>query len=492
MASMEMIAVDLGASSGKVVCGSYDGHTLSTRLLRRFENIPVFVRGTLHWNVLSLYGEILASLREAGAQPVASLGIDSWGNDFGLLDEKGDLIANPVHYRDARTLGAMEKVFARVPAREVFSQTGVQLMRLNALYQLFSLYERRMPQAEFARTFLLIPDLLIYFLTGIRCSEFTNATTTQMFDPIRRDWAREMLKKLSIPDHLFTQAVYPGTVLGALDAECQFKPGLKATRVVAVAQHDTASAVMGVPAKDEDFAYISSGTWSLLGTELKSPVINDKAFSFNFTNEGGAFGTWRLLKNVMGLWILQECQRHWAAAGREYDFGQLEQAAESAAPFQCLIDPDDERFVPPSDMPGRIRAYCRETGQPQPETVGEIVRCVLESLALKYMIVFEQLEEITEKSYSAIYIVGGGVRNRLLCFFTAQATGKTVLTGSAEATAVGNLMVQAASLGEVKGIGEIREVIRRSFAVTEFPADARSDWSEARGRFRALLQHVRE
>jgi rhamnulokinase len=335
----------------------------------------------------------------------------------------------------------------------------------------------------------LIPDLLIYFLTGIRCSEFTNATTTQMFDPVRRDWARELLKKLSIPDRLFTEVVYPGTVLGKLDAGCQFKPGLTETRVVAVAQHDTASAVMGVPAKDEDFAYISSGTWSLLGTELKSPVINEKTFSFNFTNEGGAFGTWRLLKNVMGLWILQECQRHWAAE-REYDFAQLEQAAESAAPFQCLIDPDDERFVPPGDMPGRIRAYCRETGQPQPETVGEVVRCVLESLALKYMVVFEQLEEITQKQYSAVYIMGGGVRNRLLCQFTAQATGKTVLTGPAEATAVGNLMVQAASCGEVKGIGEIREVIRRSFAVAEFLVDARSDWSEARDRFRALLRRA--
>jgi rhamnulokinase len=487
---LNMIAADLGASSGRVVLGGFDGEKISIRETNRFHNIPVGTNGTLYWDILYLYREIRQGFKIAANEAgngISSIGIDTWGNDFGLLDRNGRLLSNPVHYRDNRTLEMMEKVFEKVPRDSVFKQTGIQFMRLNGLYQLFSMFYNQEPPAKMAETLLLIPDLLVYFLTGVKMSEFTNATTTQMFNPNTMDWARELLCSLGVNEKIFTGIVRPGTIIGKLTRENAVESGLKDTRMVAVAEHDTGSAVVAVPADGEDFVYISSGTWSLMGVEERQPVINDLTFQYNFTNEGGVFGTFRLLKNVMGLWIVQECKRYWDNTGEEYSYAQLEDMAWRSEPFKCFIDPDDDLFLNPGDMPLNIARFCRETGQKPPETIGQYVRCIMESLALKYRYVLDRIEEITGKIYDTIHIVGGGAKDGMLCSFIASAAGIRVVAGPVEATAIGNIAVQAMALGEIGSLREARQIIRNSFPVKVYVPEMQNSWNDAYAKFMKLV-----
>ncbi|MDQ3328559.1 MAG: rhamnulokinase, partial [Chloroflexota bacterium] len=410
----------------------------------------------------------------------------SWAVDFGLLDRTGALVSNPYHYRDPRTDGMLERAFSRVPKDAIYETTGIQFMPINTLYQLLAM--EGSPALESANTLLLIPDLLNYWLTGERAAEYTNATTTQLLDLRTRDWARSMMGRLRISADLFPPTVQPGTHLGAVLPAIADDAGLPTLTVTTVASHDTASAVVAVPAGDPDFAYISSGTWSLVGIETAQPVVSAQAMAANLTNEGGFGGTIRLLKNVMGLWLLQECRRTWARQGDDLPYEEIARLAEAAPPFGALVDPDHPSFLAPGDMPARIRAYCAETHQKPPEAPGAMARCVLESLALKYRLVLENLQAIAGHRVKVLHVVGGGVRNELLCRFTAGATGLPLLAGPAEATALGNVLVQAHAAGRVGGLGEMRALVRASATLQEYTPEG--DWSEPWERFQNLVDHA--
>jgi sugar (pentulose or hexulose) kinase len=478
MTELKMLAVDLGASNGRVMLGRYDGEKLEIDPLHKFLNEPVTQNGTLYWNSDLLFKEIKNGFKKAGGNEIESISIDSWGCDFGLLDVNGELCDKPVHYRDDRTIGMMEKAFDLVPREKIYQYTGIQLMRINTLFQLFSLYINKDPILEKAKALLMTSDLYSYLLTGVKTAEFTISSTSQMYDPVLNDWAGELLSSLSIDAKLLGKITQPGEVFSELTGVYKKEFGFYNTKVVSGAGHDTASAVVSVPAMNEDFFYISSGTWSLIGVELKQPIINEKALKYNLANEGGAYGTIRLLKNVMGLWIVQECRRFWEATGHTFSFEALVKEAETAKPFRCFVDPDDELFTSPGNMPERIVDYCERTGQVKPESVGEIIRCVLESLAFKYRLILEQLEEVTEKHYDSIYIVGGGVNNKMLCRFTASATGRKVLAGPVEATVIGNMTVQAITLGEIKTVWQAREMIRNSFSQETYQPEDHDNWND--------------
>jgi rhamnulokinase len=490
-----LVAVDVGAQSGRVAVGRLDDGVLTVEEVHRFPNEPVLVQGTLYWDALRLFAEILDGLAAAGRATdgeVDSVGIDTWGVDYGLLDRAGRLVENPVHHRDRRTERAMEQVFARVPARELYERTGIQLMPINTVFQLFSAVAAHDPALEHAERLLLVPDLLHYWLTGVAACELTNATTSQCFDARAQAWAGDLLERLDIPTRLFPEIVRPATTLGPLLDEVAAATRLPRAAVVAPATHDTASAVAAVPFRRPDAAYISSGTWSLVGLELEQPRIDERTFAANLTNEGGVEGTSRLLRNVTGLWLLYECRRAWAAEGRRFTYEELVALAEDAPPLRSLIDPNDEAFSAPGDMPARIRRSCEATGQPAPEDAGAVVRCVLESLALKYRQTIGLLADATAVSPSELHVVGGGARNEVLCRWTANATGLPVLAGPAEATEVGNLLVQAIGLGELGSLAEAREVVRRSFAPTLYEPEERGAWDDAYGRFEALLPRAQE
>jgi rhamnulokinase len=482
MARQIVLAVDLGAESGRVMAVACDGATLTLTELHRFANNPVTIRGTLHWDILRLWHEIQHGLEEGRAWQPASLGVDTWGVDFALLDEQGNLLGNPVHYRDERTQGMMEAVFARVPRAEVFAQTGIQFLPINTLYQMMSLVEQCSPQLASAATFLTIPDLLNYWLTGARVCEFTNATTTQMFNPTSGTWASGLLQQLDIPAHIFPEIVPPGTRLGTYEG----------TPVVAPACHDTGSAVAAVPAQVPNFAYISSGTWSLVGLEVQEPVLEEAALAANVTNEGGVSGTYRLLKNVMGLWILQQCRQTWAAAGEHYSYGELVEMAGKAAPLRSLIPVDDERFLPPGDHPQLVRTLCERSGQPLPDSVGAVVRAVLESLALRYRHVLDQIQAVAGSRIEVIHIVGGGSQNALLNQMTANATGLPVVAGPVEATVIGNALVQLITLGEIAGLSQARELIAGMVELERYEPQERDVWDEAYDRYRTLQAAANE
>ncbi|MBC8076353.1 MAG: rhamnulokinase, partial [Chloroflexales bacterium] len=437
------LAVDLGASSGRVLLGAWDGQRFALSELHRFANRPVPLPGALHWDLLALWAEILHGVRRYAREhsaPLAAIGIDSWAVDFGLLDESGHLLGNPFHYRDARTQRMPERVASIIPPAELFERTGIQVLPLNTLYQLFSLAQRNDPQLRAAQTLLLVPDLLHYFLTGHIGAEYTNASTTQFLDCRRRIWATDLLARLNIPTHILPPIVAPGAPLGALRGEIVDQTGLAhAPPVIASATHDTASAVAGIPGLDSASAYISSGTWSLVGVETHQPITSERARALNVTNEGGVGGTIRLLKNVAGLWLLQECQRSLERDGLRPSWDELLGAAVGARPFVSIIDPDAPEFLAPADMPAAIAAFCARSGQPAPSDVGALVRCCLESLALRYRWVIEALEALLGQRLATIRIVGGGSQNRLLCQMTADACGRPVVAGPVEATALGNI-----------------------------------------------------
>jgi rhamnulokinase len=481
-----MVALDLGAESGRVVVGTFDGGRLALEEVHRFPNVPVTLAGTLHWDFLRLFGEATAGLRRAAAGgPVASVGVDTWGVDFGLLDARGRLLANPVHHRDRRTEGMPDLAFAVVPRDEIYAATGIQFMPINTLYQLFSMVRAGDPLLDQADRLLMMADLFHHFLAGSAVAEYTNASTSQCLDPVSRDWARPLLARLGIPTGILPPIVAPGTVLGPVRPDVAADTGLRDALVVAPGSHDTASAVVGAPLAGPATAFLSSGTWSLLGLEVAAPVVSGATLAANLTNEGGVAGTIRLLRNVMGLWLVQECRRGLWPAGDAPTYDELAALAEAAPAFTAFIDPDDERFLRPGDMPARVRAFCTETGQPVPADTGTLVRVLLESLALRYAVVVDELARASGHPVEAIHVVGGGANHGLLCRLTAGATGLPVRAGPAEATAIGNLVVQAIAAGELASVAEARALIARSFPVaTHEPG---GDWAEARARFRAML-----
>lgn len=485
------LAFDFGAESGRAILGTFDGDRLALAEVHRFLNTPVRLPGVLHWNILQLWQEIKngieRSVRSSSGAP-ASIGIDTWGIDFGLLDRNGALIGNPTHYRDQRTDGMIDAACARVPKAEIFGQTGIQFMQINTLYQLFAMVLKADPALESAATFLTVPDLFNYWLTGRKVCEFSNATTTQAFNPAHHGWATALLTRLGIPTHIFPEIVTPGTILGPMQRAISDELNIRTTiPVVAPACHDTGSAVAAVPASNQRFGWISSGTWSIVGAEVPHAVVNADTLAYNLTNEGGVNGTYRLCKNVAGLWLVQECRRTWAREGAEHSYAELTALAAEAAPFRAIIDPDHSIFLKPSevgdDMPSRIRTRCQATGQPLPESKGAIIRCALESLALKYRWVLEKLELILGYQLEPLHIVGGGTQNQLLCQLTADATGRQVIAGPVEATAIGNVIMQALALGDLASLAEGRDLIRRSFDVVSYaPTADRAAWDEAYDR----------
>ncbi len=488
--SLNYLALDLGAESGRAILGRWDGDRLHLSEIHRFSNSPVRLPDGLHWDILRLWNDVVTGIGKAVKEtggPLAGIGLDTWGVDFGLLDRQGRLIENPYHYRDDRTDGMLEVAFARVPKQEIFAQTGIQFMQLNSLYQLLSLVESHSPSIELAASFLNTPDLLNYWLTGRQVNEFTIATTSQCYDPRRRAWATPLLEALGIPTGWFGEVVDPGAVIGTLRQAVAEETGAHRTPVVAPACHDTGSAVVAVPAAGEDFAWVSSGTWSVLGAEVREPNITPESLAYNFTNEGGAGGTFRLCKNIMGLWLVQECRRTWAAHGEAYSYDELTAMAAAAKPFVCTVSPDDHEFLKPGDMPARLRAYAAHTGQVAPATKGEMVRSVLEGLALQYRLVLERTESLLGRPLDPIHIVGGGTKNRLLSQFVADATGRQVFTGPIEATAIGNILMQAVASGALTSIAEARAVIRQSADVLTFEPGSRAGWDEAYDRLRRLV-----
>ncbi len=499
------LALDLGAESGRAMLGQFDGERLQLSEIHRFPNGPVPLPDGLHWDVLRLWTEIKRGLALTAQQcggDLSGIGLDTWGVDFGLLDRDGALVSNPYHYRDDRTDGMVEQACRRVGREEIFEQTGIQFIQLNSLYQLLSMVVSDSPALDIAETFLTMPDLFNYWLTGRQVCEFSNATTTQCYDPrlsppreggARGGWAIPLLERLDIPTHIFPEIVPPGTVLGELlpsVIEDVNVDGLSSLPVIAPACHDTGCAVAAVPATGSDFGYISSGTWSLVGAELPEPVINAQSLAFNLTNEGGVGGTFRFLKNIMGLWLVQESRRTWARQGEQLSYDDLTQMATRTAPLQSIVDPDHSDLFKPGDMPARIRAVCQETGQPVPESKGAVVRCALESLALKYRWVLERIEEILGRRLEPIHIVGGGSQNRLLNQFTADATGRQVIAGPVEATAIGNVVVQAMALGHINSLEEGRQIIRNSFDVITYEPAGGAEWDEAYGRLLATMKEA--
>jgi rhamnulokinase len=470
-----LAAVDLGAQSGRVAVGTFDGERLAVEEVHRFDNVPVTRGSVLRWDFEGLYRDTLDGLDAAG--PIDSVAVDSWAVDFGLVDGEGRLLADPVHYRDARRSAAVERVYERVPPRELYERTGIQLLPINSLFELAALVAENDSAVAEARTLLLIPDLVHSRLCGSRSTELTNATTTQCFDPHAGTWARDLLERLEIPTRLFPDVVTPGTPLGATP---------DGATVIAVATHDTASAVAAVPFGHHDSMFVSAGTWSLVGLEVDRPLITDATFAANLTNEGGVAGTFRLLRNVTGLWLLHESRRAWADAGHDHSFEQLNELATSAPPLRSFVDPDDDSFATPGDMPARIAAFCERTGQPVPDAPGPTARCILESVALKHALTVDLLREVTGVDPVELHVVGGGARNEQLCRWTAQATGLPVLAGPEEATLVGNLLVQAMALGELTSLEEARAVVRASFDVTVHEPTPSSEWDEARQRFAEL------
>ena len=479
------LAIDFGASSGRAMLGTLADGKLTLRELHRFSNDPVELAGRLYWDAPRLFFEIKRALNKAALEGVeiASVGIDTWGVDYGLLDGQGRLIDNPVHYRDGRTEGMMQRAFGAVSKQEIYERTGLAFMEFNTLYQLFSQAQEGDGRLGIAKTMLFMPDLFAYLLTGKMGCEYTIASTSQMISPYTRSWDAELLGKLGIPAGILLPVTQPGAVRGTLLPSIARETGIGQVPVIAVAGHDTASAVAAVPARDEDFAYISSGTWSLVGVETKQPVISPEAQAANLTNEGGVDCTIRVLKNVMGLWIIQECKREWERRGQALSFVDIVKEAEKAPAFRSLFDPDAPDFAPPGDMPGRIADYCRRTGQPVPETVGQTARAVYESLALKYRWTVEKLEKARGRAIRTLHIVGGGANNAMLNEFTASALGIPVVTGPTEATAIGNVMMQAKALGLVEDIWALRRVVADSFDTgTVLPGD-KAPWDAAYARF---------
>lgn len=476
------LACDLGAESGRVMLGILDGRSLRLEEVHRFSNIPVKAEGSLLWNIPKLFEELKAGLRKAGARkvPISSISNDSWGVDYLLFGADGMMLSPTFHYRDPRTRKGVERVFAKMPWPEVFHRTGIQFMVLNTLFQLAAESPERLREA---RLILGIGDGFNHLLGGRPVIEESLASTFQLYDPRTRDWSHSLMEAVGLPKELFPSIVPSGTRLGPLDPSIAAAAGLTGVEIVASCSHDTGAAVAAVPGCGDDWAYLSSGTWSLMGVELKAPIINDACREFNFTNEIGYGGSVRLLKNIIGLWLVQECRREWASQGLEIDYATLTQLAAHAPPFVSLINPADERFVSPDNMPAKIAAFCRETGQPEPVAPGTVIRAILESLALLYRRTLEQIEQLLGRKIARLHILGGGSKNHLLNQFTANSLRKPIVAGPAEATAAGNVLVQALALGHLPSLEVAREVVRSSMDTRLVQPEPSEDWEKAYRRF---------
>ncbi len=484
----QVLAFDFGASSGRAILGRLEDGKIVMEEVHRFSNDPVKIGDTLYWDTLRQFYEIKQGILKAKLNGgFESIAIDTWGVDFGLLDKQDKLLENAVHYRDERTLGKQEEVFKEFSKSELYGATGIQFNDFNTIFQLYSLVKDRPELLERAETLLLTPDLFNFFLTGEKKTEYTMATTTQLFEAKNREWYKELFEVLGIKENIFPEVVPSGTIVGEIREDICQELGISATKVIAVAGHDTASAVVAVPTEEEDFVFISCGTWSLFGTELKEAIINETTYEMNVSNEGGYGNNYLFLKNIIGLWLAQESRRQWIREGKEYSFGELEKMALEVSPFQSFIDPDASQFNSVGDIPGRIRAYCKETGQQIPETVGDIMCCINQSLAMKYRYTLEQIEKCTGKHYGAIHMIGGGIQSELLCQMTANACNRKVIAGPVEATALGNIAVQLITLGEIADVKEARKIIAESEVIHTYAPQNEEQWNLAYDKFLKVL-----
>ena len=484
-----VLAFDFGASSGRATLGIYNGDTIKIEEIHRFSNDPVMVNDVMYWDILRLFHEIKQGIIKANnLGGFNSIGIDTWGVDFGLLDNKGNILENPIHYRDKRTMGMVEKSFEKIPKDEFYKITGNQFMEINTAFQLLSIVKDRPELIERVETILMIPDLFNYMLTGNKCTEYSIASTTQLVDANNKNWSDRVVNALNIPRNIFTEIVPSGTIVGKLSDSICSELGIDKVDVVAVAGHDTQSALLSVPTQEKDFVFLSCGTWSLIGTELDAPVINKKSEEYNITNEGGYEGKTTFLKNIIGLWLIQESRRQWIREGKEYSFGELEELASKAKSLKCFIDPDSPEFVAQGNIPKRIQEYCIKTNQVVPKSVPEIVRCINESLALKYRKALEEIEDCTGKYYDTIYMVGGGIQSKLLCQLTANVCGRRVIAGPVEATVLGNLVLQLIATGEVKGLQEARNLIAKSQEIKIYEPKDSEEWNKIYDEFLELIK----
>ncbi len=479
-----VLAFDFGASSGRAIIGCFDGEKITLEEVHRFSNDPVSVGGTVYWDVLRLFYEIKQGIIKARmAGGFDSIGIDTWGVDFGLIDAEGKLMENPVHYRDRRTVGLVDEAFKTMPREKLYGITGIQFMELNTLFQLISLKKDRPWMLERADKMLFMPDLFAYMLTGKMCAEYSIASTSQLIDLETSSWSKDIIDAFGIKESIFAPIVKPGTVLGELTDEICEECGVDKVPVISVCGHDTQSAITSVPCEDGNFAFLSSGTWSLFGTELEKPIVNETSLNINITNEGGFDDTVGFLKNIIGLWLIQESRRQWQRQGEDYSYADLEKLALAAEPFKCFIDPDAPEFVPHGNIPKRVQEFCEKTGQYVPQTVGEIMRCIYESLAMKYKLTFEKLCECTERDYPVIHVIGGGTKDTLLCRLTANSCNRTVKAGPIEATVMGNVAVQLMSDNSVSGISEARKIVANSSELKVYEPEDVEAWEKAYADF---------
>ncbi len=485
----QVLAFDFGASSGRAILGKFDGEKLTLHEVHRFSNDPVYLNGTLYWDTLRQLYDIKQGLVKAKlAGGFDSIGIDTWGVDYGLIDKEGYLIENPVHYRDHRTDGILEEAFKLIPKDKLYNMTGIQFMEFNTAFQLLASRQQRPHILEQADKLLFMPDLFAYMLTGKMVTEYSIATTSQLLDIKTGDFSKEIIEKFDIPEGLFSPIVNPGEVIGELSKEIREELDLPEAKVIAVCEHDTQSAMAAVPTQEKDFVYISCGTWSLFGTELDTPLTDDTAYNLNMTNEGGYGRNVSFLKNIIGLWLIQESRRQWQREGQNYSYADLEKLALEAEPFKCFIDPDAPEFSPLGNIPKRVQEFCRKTNQYVPQTVGEIMRCIYESLAMKYKYTFENLKNCTKKDYPVIHVIGGGTKDTLLCQMTANACDTPVKGGPIEATVIGNIIVQLIASGDIKDMSEAREIIARSEAVLDYtPTDTHSWQTAYENKFKNII-----
>ena len=484
-----VLAFDFGASSGRAILGIFDGEKIELQEVHRFSNDPVKINGTVYWDVQRLFFEIkqgILKAKEAGG--FDSIGIDTWGVDFGLLRKDGTLIENPVHYRDARNDGMVEKATKYMSKERMYDITGIQFMDFNTIFQLLSLKENRPYILEEADKLLFMPDLLNYMLSGVKSTEFSIATTSQMVDLKTNNWSEEILDTFGIKKSLLTDIAPTGAVIGQLSDEICEELGVEKADIVSVAAHDTQSAITATPCEYDDFTFISCGTWSLFGTEVKEPIINEASKKLNVTNEGGYDYTTAFLKNICGLWLIQESRRQWIREGKEYSYAELEKLALECEPFKCFIDPDAPEFAPMGNLPRRVKEYCEKTGQYVPQTVGEIIRCIYESLALKYRYTFDGIKECTGKEYDRIHVMGGGTKDKLLLQMTAQSCNVKVFGGPIEATALGNVAIQLMSTGAIKDIKEARKIIAKGENLKVYEPVEVEEWEKAYETFKNIIE----
>ena len=484
-----VLAFDFGASSGRAILGIFDGKKIELQEVHRFSNDPVKINGTVYWDIQRLFYEIKQGILKAKENGgFDSIGIDTWGVDFGLLRKDGTLVENPVHYRDARNDGMVEKATKYMSKERMYDITGIQFMDFNTIFQLLSLKENRPYILEEADTLLFMPDLLNYMLSGVKSTEYSIATTSQMVDLKTNDWSEEILDTFGIDKNLLTDIAPTGAVIGQLSDEICEELGVPKADIISVAAHDTQSAITATPCEYDDFAFISCGTWSLFGTEVKEPIINEASKKLNVTNEGGYDYTTAFLKNICGLWLIQESRRQWIREGKEYSYAELEKLALECEPFKCFIDPDAPEFAPMGNLPRRVKEYCEKTGQYVPQTVGEIIRCIYESLALKYRYTFDGIKECTGKSYDRIHVMGGGTKDKLLLQMTAQSCNVKVFGGPIEATALGNVAIQLMSTGAIKDIKEARKIIAEGENLKVYEPVNNAEWEKAYETFKNIIK----